>query len=550
MIIPLVTGIIGGLGIFIFGMFYLNDALQKLTGRHLRAAVLALTKSRLRGLLTGVSVTVLNQSSSATALLEVSMVSAGLLTFYQSMAVTMGAEIGSTVTTQLIAFNVSSYAAFIAGVGFFATLFVRTRKARYVCDALIGFGLLFVGIHIMTEMIMPLRDQGSFQNILNYSSNPLLGIGAGLLLTLIIHSSAATTGIVIVLAMAGTLTLPQSIAINLGAQIGTCFTAILGAVGRGREGKRVALWHTVHQTLGVALVYPFLVLVHCNGEPCWIYFVKWFTHTFFFSDDLSRQIAMAHTLAAVVNAVFFLPLLPLMNRLMLAILPARETEKPFGPQYIDDGLLATPALALEQARREIVREGEIILEMMNDAMAVFASRNVRMCETVSLKDIRADVLHNAVVPYLASIPQNAAVDEEQALLGIRLVYVAADFEAIGDIIDKNIMPLARKQLENNLWFSDEGWRDINDLHRRVTANLVRSIEALRDGDLEKARLSSQSRVEINGYETELRKRHIARLHAGLQEALETSSIHLDLIDQFKRINSHVASVGCALIGEI
>jgi phosphate:Na+ symporter len=550
MIFTLLLGIIGGLGIFIFGMLYLNDSLQKMTGPRIREIMMALTRSPLRGFATGISITAVNQSSSATALLEVSMVSAGLVTFYQTMAVTMGAEIGSTVTTQLIAFNLSTYASFIAGLGFFISFFARTKKTKHFGDTLLGFGLLFVGIKIMSELIIPLRDQGLLERILGHSNNPLLGIAAGLAITLLIHSSGATSGIVIVLAMAGTINLSQAIYINLGAQIGTCGTAILGSFGRGREGKRVALWHVVHQTLGVLLVYPFLVLFTYHGEPCWLYFVKWFTKTICFSESLARQIAMAHTLVAVANAIVFLPLLPVMNRFMLMLFPAREIEKPFGPIYIDEGLLSTPTLALEQARKEIVREGEIVLEMMNDVIKVFTVRDVKLSETVSLKDIRADVLRNAVVPYLARIAQNSVLEEDQSLQEIQLVYIAADFEEIGDIVDKNIMPLARKQIENNLWFSDEGWKDINDLHLRVTNILSKSIDALNTGNRELARLVVDSKVEINGYEAELRKRHIGRLHAGLQEALETSSIHLDLIDQFKRINSHVASVGAALLGEI
>ncbi|MCX5778377.1 MAG: Na/Pi cotransporter family protein [Elusimicrobia bacterium] len=550
MIFSLSLGIIGGLGIFIFGMLYLNDALQKMAGNRIQKIALTLTRSPLRGFITGIGVTLANQSSSATALMEVSMVSAGLVTFYQTMAVTMGAEIGSTVTTQLIAFNISSYAAFIAGFGFFISFFSRTKKMKHIGEALLGFGLLFVGIKIMSELIIPLRDRGVLEHFLAHSSNPLMGIAAGLAITLLIHSSGATSGIVIVLAMAGTINLSQAVFINLGAQIGTCATAVLGSFNRGREAKRVALWHVVHQTLGVILVYPFLVLFTYNGEPCWLYFIKWVTRSMCFSEDLSRQIAMAHTLVAVANALVFLPLLPLMNRVMTALFPARDIEKPFGPIYIDEGLLPTPTLALEQARKEIVREGEIVLEMMTDVIKVFTARDIMMSETVSLKDIRADVLRNAVVPYLARVAQNSVLEEDQSLLEIQLVYIAADFEEIGDIVDKNIMPLVRKHIENNLWFSDEGWKDINDLHARVSNNLKESIEALRTGNPEIARLILDSKVDINAYESELRKRHISRLHTGLQEALETSSIHLDLIDQFRRINSHVASVGAALLGQV
>ncbi|MHB9154716.1 MAG: Na/Pi cotransporter family protein [Endomicrobiales bacterium] len=549
-IIVLVMGITGGLGIFLFGMFFLNDALQKLAGHKLREVLITLTSSPLRGMSTGLFVTLFNQSSSATTLLEVSLVSAGILTFAQTMAVTVGAEIGSTVTAQLVAFNLAEYAVFIAGLGFFISFVAKTKKGKHAGNALLGFGILFLGMKIMADLLVPLRSYGPFLDLMHHVENPLLGILTGLVFTMAVHSSGATAGIVIALALAGAISLPQAIPLILGAQIGTCFTAALGSIGRGREGQRVALWHVVHQTAGVLLVLPFLTLVFYRGEPAWIYFTRWFTHAVFYTDDLARQIAMSHTLAAVFNALVFYPLLPLMARFFKAVYPPSEKEKPFGPMYIDEGLLSTPSLALEQARKETVREGEIVLEMMQGTLEVFDARDLKLSETVSLMDVRADVLRNEIVPYLTRIAQSSSLSEEQSQLEIQLLYVAADLESIGDIIDKNIMPLARKKLENNLWFSDEGWKDIVDLHSRVAGNLKRAVESLRTENRELAKLAAESKPEINGFESELRKRHISRLHSGLQEALETSSVHLDLIEQLRRINSLIASVGNTLLGRI
>ena len=549
LLLPLLESL-GGLGLLLFGMFFINDALQKVAGFKLRKQLVSLTGSPLRGLFTGLVVTVFNQSSTATILLEVSMVTAGLLTFYQTMAVTIGAEIGSTVTAQIVAFQLTDYAVLIAGFGFYLSFLTKTRKWKNIGNAIIGIGIIFLGMKIIADSLTPLRDYQPLAALVETGASPLAGIVIGLVFTAIIHSSGATSVMVIVLALAGVINLSQGVAINLGAQVGTCFTVALGSIGRGREGKRVALWHIIHQTAGVLIIYPFLTVITYNNEPSWLYFIKWFTAKVLGGGDIARQLAMAHSLSAVFNAFIFLPLLVPARMLLCRILPARDEEKPFGPRYIDEELLSTPPLALEQARKEITREGELVLEMLNESLVVFDSRDLKLLETVSLKDIRVDILRNAIVPYLTRVGQGEYLPEELSVEEIQLLYITADLEAIGDVIDKNILPLARKKLENNLWFSDEGWKDIVALHERVTANLVKAITAIRDNNRELAKLVSDSKEEINRYESDLRKRHIERLHSGLTEALETSSIHLDLIDQFKRINSHTATIGYTLIGKM
>ncbi|MCX5781914.1 MAG: Na/Pi cotransporter family protein [Elusimicrobia bacterium] len=549
-ILILFLGIVGGLGIFLFGMFYLNDALQKISGPNLRNILIKLTKSPWKGIGTGFFVTLFNQSSSATTFLEVSLVSAGVMTFYQSIAVTMGAEIGSTITAQLIAFKISEFSVILAGVGFYISFFSRNKKWKKIGNAVLGFGILFLGMKIMADSMLPVGQNDAFIEIMKKVENPLIGILIGFVFTIIIHSSGATAGIVIAMAIAGVITLNQAIPINLGAQAGTCITALLSSIGRSREGKRVAIWHVIHQMAGLILVYPFLTVIVYKGEPAWIYFVKQFTQNVFLTSDTARQIAMGHTMLSVFNAVIFLPILPLVNKTLLTIFPSAEKEKAFGPIYIDEGLLENPSLALGQAKKEIVREGKISSEMYAESLKVFETLDVNLSETVSLKDFKVDILRNSIVQYLAKIGQNTVLNEEQSLKETQLLYITADFEAIGDIIDKNIMPLARKKIKNELWFSDEGWKDIVELHSRVLKNFEAVIGALDQNDLENAKIISEAKAEINGFSAELRKRHIDRINAGLKESLETSSVHLDLIDQFKRINSYISDISTTLLGRI
>ncbi|OQA91464.1 MAG: Na+/Pi-cotransporter [Elusimicrobia bacterium ADurb.Bin231] len=279
--------LLGGLGVFLFGMFYLNDSLQKVAGKKFRSLLISLTKNRIKGTMTGLLVTLLNQSSSATTVLEVSLVSAGLLTFYQSIPITIGAEIGSTVTAQLVAFKLSDYAAIIAGFGFFLSFFSKQKRIKSIGDTILGFGILFLGMKLMSDGLMPLKNYKPFLSLMENVGNPFIGIMVGLIFTLVVQSSGATTGIVIALALAGAITLKEAIPINLGASIGTCITAILGSIGAGREGKRVAVFHTLAQTAGVILVYPFLTVVTYKGVPSWIYFAEWFTSAVFNSTELA-----------------------------------------------------------------------------------------------------------------------------------------------------------------------------------------------------------------------------------------------------------------------
>lgn len=546
----LILQALGALGLLLFGMFFINDSLQKAAGYKLREQLISFTNTPLRGVFTGFIVTLFNQSSTATVLLEVSLVSAGLLTFFQTMAVTIGAEIGSTVTAQIVAFRLSDYAILIAGAGFYISLITKTKKWKNIGNAILGIGILFLGMKIISDSLQPLRNYAPFMEMIEGARNPIAGIIIGLTFTMLIHSSGATAVIVIALAVTGVLDLRHAIPINLGAQIGTCFTAAIGSIGRGRDGQRVALWHVVHQIMGVAIIYPFFTIISYNGEPSWIYFTKWFTARLFGASDIARQIAMAHSLSAIVNAIVFLPFLVPVKKIMYSVMPSKEEEKPFGPRFIDENLISTPSLALEQARKEIVREGEIVILMLKESLDVFDTRDMKLHETVSLMDIRVDILRNAIVSYLAKVGRGEYITEAQSSEEIQLLFITADIEAIGDIVDKNILPLARKKIENNLWFSDEGWRDIVGLHIKVTENLMKVVNSLRENNKETARLVSDSKPEINRYESELRKKHIERLHSGLAESLETSSIHLDLIDQFKRVNSHIASVGYTMLGKM
>ncbi len=304
-----------------------------------------------------------------------------------------------------------------------------------------------------------------------------------------------------------------------------------------------------HIHIQVVILVYILICIPFKDENFWYYFVKWFTKTFFRTNEIGRQIAMAHTLMPLLKGFIMLPLLPMYGKLLCKLFPVKEEEKPFGPIYISDTLLDSPSLALAQAKKEVIRTAEIVEEMLRNTLKVFEEQNLQLAEQVSLTDIKVDILRNAIVPYLTKIGKKTLSDEE-AKLEVSLLYCINEIEAIGDIIDKNILPLARKKLLSQLWFSDEGWNDIVSLHNKVYTNLSCVITALKNDDSELARKIAETKPVIGRYESELRMKHIERLHAGLKESLETSAIHFDLIDQYKRINSHIASIGYIILGQL
>ena len=540
---------LGGLAVFLFGMALLNDALQNIAGSKMRQLLTKLTKSSGRGLLTGTFITCIIQSSSATTVMEVGLVSAGLLTFYQTLGITLGAEIGTTITAQLVAFKVSEYAMIITGVGFFTSLLARTKKVKYWGDAILGFGVLFLGMDMMSTVLHPLRSYEPFMNLMKSVENPIMGVLVGLVFTCIIQSSSATSGIVIAMAFAGTLNLEQAIPINMGAMIGTTITAVLASLNLSREAKRSAYIHTLFQLASVLITLPFLY-IKTGGTPVYYTFVKWITHNIAGTDDMARQIAMSHTIIPIViNPLIHLPLLPLWNKLIHRIYPQREEEKPFGAIYLQESLMNTPFMALENAKKEVLREGEIVSGMLKDGFNCFFQKDNACCDQIRNTDTKVDTLNKAIEKYLINLAQQGLTDKDTRY-EMKLLYISSIIEATGDIIEKNLMHLADKIIIKEMKLPDESWKNVREMHERVLANFTGALKSLADYDKNAARVIADQKQEIGKFEADLRKKHMKLLHQTKEEMMEVSAIYLDIIDQYKRINSQAASIAYAVLGEI
>ena len=399
-----ILDLIGGLAVFLFGMTMMNSNLTTLAGARLRNIMIVLTKNKFRGYLTGVGITVLNQSSSATTVLEAVLVGAGLMTFNQSLAVTLGAELGSTFLGQLFAFpKITRLATLFVALGFFYYLLAKNKKHKSLANTILGFGLLFIGMDMMSKAMEPLKTSEMFRNLMVQVETPFLGILVGLFFTMIIQSSGATSGLVIALAISGAINLAQAVPINLGASIGTCITAILGSLSLNKEAKRSAYIHVVFQTIGVTIAF-ILLSIPFGDDRLYLHMAK--EVTAFLTgerENLPRQIAMAHTLMPVINHIFIIPFLPIIVKRFNKAFPPEPPKEVFEAQYLNEAMLSEPSVALYQVKKEILRMAPIISIMLENGRKIFVQRDLEISISIKNEDKMVDTLRKQIVLYLSKI---------------------------------------------------------------------------------------------------------------------------------------------------
>lgn len=535
----------GGLSIFLFGMMEMNKHLTSIASDKMKHIMVALTNNRFRGYMTGLGITMVNQSSSATTVLEAALVGAGLLTFHQSLAVTLGAELGSTFLPQLVAFpSVTKFSTFIVAVGFIYTMFSKTKSHRHVGMTIFTFGLLFLGMDMMSESLKPLRTYSPFIELMEGIETPIFGILLGLTFTMIIQSSGATTGITIAMAMAGTITLEQAIPINLGAAVGTCITAILGSLALNWEAKRTAYIHVLFQLIGVVWIYILLVIPF-RGERFYVWFVKWFCLHVLGTDSLSRQIAMAFTFMPMINHLFVLPSLDLIEKVFSRCFPPRKADRVFSVKYVSDKLIESNVqVALLMAKKEILRAAKYVDHMLEDTKIAFRSKDTAIIDHVRETDSKVDLLHRSIIPFLAKLSQSELTEKESRRC-MNYMYIENEFESIGDVIDKNILALAEKKIKTKMFFSEEGFNEIETLLEILSKNFERLRVALEQEDLVLAKKIQEEYSNLD--EEKYKEMHIERLHKGFNESIATSAVHLDLISYLNRINTHINYVAGKLL---
>lgn len=525
----------GGMLLLLYGIKILNDGLQNAAGSKIRSLLRSLTSNRLAAVGGGAFITGLIQSSSATSVMLVGFVSAGLMSFRQTLAVILGADIGATLTVQLIAFHVYDYAVLLIGIGLSFTLFAKRMLFRNFGQGVLGFGFVFLSIKIMIEAMTPLQGNELFREVfIALTDTPIIGIVLSAGVTALIHSSAATMGLALVLAASGLIPLPAAIYIVLGANIGTCATAFLASLRSPAEARRVAWAHLLFKVFGVLLFLPLLA-------P----FTRLVATT---TPDLTRQIANANTLFNVIMALVFLPLIGPFSKLVLKMVPEHEEEKKIGPRYLDEHVLGTPALALGQASREALRVSDIVREMLNDAVKVFQSDDPASINAIKNKDNLIDLLDRHIRLYITRL-SSSHLSESQTRRSMAVLEISRNLENIGDIIDRNIMPLALKRISKGITFSQEGLDEIILFHKKVIENFDTAISAFGSNDPVLADQVLRNKEELGMMERELVQAHLDRLRKGFRESIETSHIHLDMIGNLARINSLITHIIYPIVDE-
>lgn len=522
----------GAIMLILYGMRLAGEGLQKTAGARLRSFLLSTTQNRFKGVGVGALITAMLQSSSATTVMLVGFVGSGLLGLKETIGVILGADIGTTLTVQIIAFKVYDYAFGLIGLGILGVILGK-REYRHLGQAILGFGFVFLGLKVLIGTFEPVTQNPLTRDLLlNLSKDPFAGIIVSALLTALFHSSAATLGLAISAAHSGLLTLDSAMPIVLGANIGTCISAIVSSFGASVEAKRVALAHVLFKVAGVVLVLPFLgVFTHLVGLS---------------TDDLARQVANAHTLFNIVIAVVFLPLTNPFTNLIKKLMPERVSALKFGPKYLDPIVLSSPTLALVQATRESLRSSDIVQDMLKKSIEVFETNDMELLEQTEERDNDVDLLDREIKLYLTKLSREG-LSEDQAKREIEIMFFSDNIESIGDVIDKNLMELARKKINGGLSFSSEGLREIKALHQKVLENYEMGVAAFTGRDAELARRLVNHKAKLNELEKELRQAHINRLHKGLKESIDTSAIHLDVLTNLKRINSYITNTAYQIL---
>lgn len=531
----LIVAFAGGLALFLFGLDRLTESLRTIAGDKARQILERLTQNRITGLLTGAGVTAVVQSSSVTTVLLVGFVSAGLMAFEQTIPVILGSNIGTTVTAQVIAFNVAGWALGIVAVGYLVTALARRRTTRAQGSAVLGLGLVFLGMTVMAEAMEPLRTYEPFISAMEALDNALLAVLVGALFTAVVQSSSATTGVVIVLAGQGLISLEAGIALVLGANIGTAITAILAAIGKPRDAQRVAAAHVMFNVLGVLVWLPFVdVLADVVSR---------------IGGGLQREIANAHTIFNVINALVLLPFTVPFARLVERIVPDRPQEGAITPRYLDPALLETPSIALAKARMEMMRMAVRIQRMLSSVLPAILDGDVDELERIELLDDEVDDLHGVIVEFLGQASQRELSDASSDEL-VDLLEATNALEAIGDIIEKNLVPLGYRRLDVGVEMSEPTQDLIADYHRSIEHALQLALVAVMQKDPDAAREVASMKKSINRQESEIRDRLGQRLVAEGPQRTATYAVEVDLVTQLRRVFYFVRRIARVAVPEV
>ena len=526
------TSLFGGLGMFLYGMEMMSDGMKIAAGNKMRSVLEKLTSNRLLAVGVGAFVTMVIQSSSATTVMLVSFVNSGLLTFVQGLGVILGSNIGSTITAQIVAFKVTDYALALVAVGALTALFSKKDSTKNIGFVILGFGLLFYGMKVMSDTMKPLRSNPTFNDILISLENPFMGILAGAAFTALIQSSSATTGIVITLASGGSITLEAGIPLILGANVGTCVTALLAGLNASREAKRVAIAHVTFNLIGVALF--------CFWIPT---FAEFISQT---SDNIPRQIANAHTIFNILATVVFIPFTPLVGKLIIKYFPDeninRDISKP-KVMHLNDDVFDTPTVAISNAQAEIRGVIGLLERVVGSVAKPFISSE-------SLHDIEDEeegfeaglqnrmekitFLNDEISSYLIKI-NNQDLNDVQSREVFTLVSVVHNINSVKNSVKLRLHDLLIKKENQSEELSDSLINEIESYHKKIVKQIKRLGKFFEKYDKDKIDKIVSKGKKFKDLEEKYRIEHIKRSNSQNEDGKQ-KQIYLDLMDMLKEIS--------------
>lgn len=530
---------VGGLGMFLYGMNVMADGLQKSAGGKMKQLMGILTRNRLLAVVVGALVTAIIQSSSATTVMVVGFVNAGIVNLTQAVGVIMGANVGTTITGWLVSMNEwgaifkpSFFAPLLIGIGAFTIMFSKKEKRKDVGEILIGFGVLFIGLSFMSDAIKPYSDSPIFSNAFAVlGKNPILAILAGAVVTAIIQSSSASVGILQTLAMNGVVGWNSAVFITLGQNIGTCVTALLSSAGANKTAKRAAVIHLLFNVIG-AVIFGILMFVVFRIDP-----------VFANSSINSVEISIFHTIFNISNTLILFPFANLLVKLSGLIVDDSKQEAIDGEEvnliHLDDRILETPSFAVENAVKESINLGRVTLKNTETAMQAILQNDINKANEVFKTEKLIDKYEQKITEYLAKI-NNLSINEEQHKLVSDLFYTISNIERVGDHAE-NLAELAVSKIDHNIWFSDSAYKELEGICNIALQSFENAILSRETENLEYIRKVVQLEDQVDALEEELREKHIERLSKNQCDS-ETGVIFIDALVNLERISDHSLNI--------
>ncbi|QSX08206.1 Na/Pi cotransporter family protein [Alkalibacter rhizosphaerae] len=548
----MIFSLVGGLGLFIYGMNVMSDGLKAVAGDRVKRLLEILTNNRFLAILVGTVVTVIVQSSSTTTVMVVGFVNAGIMNLFQAAGVILGANVGTTITAQMVALKVDHFAPIFIGIGMLMMLTAKKKKTKQLATVILGFGILFLGISLMSDALKPLRGNQVFvDTLISFGNNPVLGLLAGLGITAIIQSSSATIGLLQAIALSGTFnavdgisTLAIIVPILLGMNIGTCVTALISSIGANTNARKAALIHLVVNIAGSIWVMILLLIVDfvSKGNNPIYYFIQDISGYTMIEGvrvhDVTKEIANTHTLFNVANTLILYPFMNPIVRFIDRLIPDKTELDEKGP-HLDKRLLGNPAVAMGQVVKEITRMGRLANKNLHSSIEAILHKDEALVEKVFRREKLINDFAKEITQFLVLLSNEQTADLRQGRV-MDLFSCVHDIERIGDHAE-NLAELAQYRIDNKVSFSDLAVDDLKIMMDLVEKVCYDVIEGFEQEDSKAALSTIKIEDEIDAMEEKLRTSHIARLNEGVCNA-PSGIIFLDVISNLERVGDHATNI--------